>query len=159
VTVRVLLVDDHEVVRRGLRFLLLSQSRYEICGEAVDGEDALEKAQQLKPDVILMDVSMPKRNGLEATRLIRRMLPDSEVLILSQHESPEMVRQAFKAGARGYVVKSSIVKDLPIALDTVSRHEPFFDPAISELATRPGCIDAKHNYRYHPDDRAEDESS
>jgi DNA-binding NarL/FixJ family response regulator len=143
VTVRVLLVDDHEVVRRGLRFLLLSQSKYEICGEAVDGEEALEKAQQLKPDVILMDVSMPKRNGLDATRLIRSMLPDSEVLILSQHESPEMVRQAFKAGARGYVVKSSIAKDLPTALDTVGRHEPFFDPAIPELATQPGHVDAQ----------------
>jgi DNA-binding NarL/FixJ family response regulator len=143
VTVRVLLVDDHEVVRRGLRFLLLTQSKYEVCGEAVDGEDALEKAQQLKPDVILMDVSMPKLNGLEATRLIRSMLPDSEVLILSQHESPEMVRQAFKAGARGYVVKSSIAKDLPVALDTVSRHQPFFDPAIPELATQPGHVDAQ----------------
>jgi DNA-binding NarL/FixJ family response regulator len=159
VTVRVLLVDDHEIVRRGLRFLLLSQSKYEVCGEAVDGEDALEKAQQLKPDVILMDVSMPKRNGLEATRLIRSMLPDSEVLILSQHESPEMVRQAFKAGARGYVVKSSVAKDLPIALDTVSRHEPFFDSASPEFSTRPGYVDAEQNHRYHQDGRAKDGSS
>ena len=79
----------------------------------------MEKARQLNPDVIVMDVSMPKLNGLEATHLIRAALPDSEVLILSQHESPEMIRQAAKAGARGYVVKSSIARDLLVALDTV----------------------------------------
>lgn len=97
---RVLIVDDHEVVRRGVRSLILSQSSYEVCGEAVDGQDALEKARQLNPDVIVMDVSMPTLNGLEATHLIRAALPDSEVLILSQHQSPEMIRQAAKAGAR-----------------------------------------------------------
>lgn len=95
---RVLVVDDHEFVRRGVRSLLLSQSNYEVCGEAVDGQDALEKARELKPDVIVMDVSMPKLNGLEATRLIQSMLPDSEVLILSQHESSQMLKEAVKAG-------------------------------------------------------------
>ena len=123
---RVLIVDDHEVVRKGVRSLL-AQSRYEVCGEGVDGEDAIEKARHLKPDVIVMDVSMPKLNGLEATRQVLGILPDAEVLILSQHESPEMVREAFNAGARGYVVKSSIAKDLLVALEKVSRHEPFFD--------------------------------
>lgn len=91
---RVLVVDDHEVFRRGVRSLLLSQSNYAVCGEAVDGQDALEKARELKQDVIVMDVSMPKLNGLEATRLIRSMLPDSEVLILSQHESSQMLKEA-----------------------------------------------------------------
>ncbi len=127
---RVLIVDDHEVVRRGVRSLLLSQKKYEICGEAADGQDALEKARALKPDVIVMDVSMPRLNGLEATRQVRSVLPDCEVLILSQHESPEMARQAMNAGARGYVAKRSIAKDLIAALEKVSRHEPFFDPAI-----------------------------
>ncbi len=134
---RVLIVDDHEVVRRGVRSLILSQSNYEVCGEAVDGQDALEKARQLTPDVIVMDVSMPKLNGLEATHLIRAALPDSEVLILSQHESPEMIRQAAKAGARGYVVKSSIARDLLVALDTVSRHKPFFDPTLAQNGQAP----------------------
>jgi PAS domain S-box-containing protein len=127
---RVLIVDDHEVVRRGVRSLVLSQNKYEICGEAVDGQDAVEKAQALHPDVIVMDVTMPRLNGLEATRLLRHALPDCEVLILSQHESPEMARQAMNAGARGYVAKRSIAKDLLAALEKVSRHEPFFDPSI-----------------------------
>jgi PAS domain S-box-containing protein len=134
---RVLIVDDHEVVRRGVRSLILSQSSYEVCGEAVDGQDALEKARQLNPDVIVMDVSMPTLNGLEATHLIRAALPDSEVLILSQHQSPEMIRQAAKAGARGYVVKSSIARDLLVALDTVGRHQPFFDPTVTQAVQAP----------------------
>src|SRR5258708_5535396 len=128
---RVLIVDDHEVVRKGVRSLL-AQSRYEVCGERVDGEDAIEKAKQLKPDVIVMDVSMPKLNGLEATRQVLDILPEAEVLILSQHESPHMVREAFNAGARGYVVKSSIGKDLLAALEKVSRHEPFFHWAVAD---------------------------
>ncbi len=129
---RVLVVDDHEVVRRGVRSLIQSHSNYDVCGEAVDGQDAVEKAQALNPDVIVMDVSMPRLNGLEATHLIRATLPDSEILILSQHDSPEMVRQAFKAGARGYVVKSSIARDLLAALECVGRRQPFFERAMSE---------------------------
>jgi PAS domain S-box-containing protein len=130
--VRVLIVDDHEIVRRGVRSLLLSQANCDVCGEAVDGQDAVEKARELKPDVIVMDVSMPNLNGLDATRQVRRILPQTEVLILSQHDSAEMVRQAFHAGARGYVVKSSISRQLVAALEKVSRHEPFFDNGVAE---------------------------
>ncbi len=140
---RVLLVDDHEVVRRGVRSLLLGQKKYEVCGEAVDGQDALEKARALKPDVIIMDVSMPNLNGLEATRQVRGRLPDCEVLILSQHESPEMVRQAINAGARGFVAKRSIGKDLISALESVTRHEPFFDPAILKGVSPSGHLDVQ----------------
>jgi DNA-binding NarL/FixJ family response regulator len=118
---RLLIVDDHEVVRRGVRSLLLEQSEFEVCGEAVDGQDALEKTRELDPDLIVMDVSMPRLNGLEATRQVRSMLPKCEVLILSQHEHPEMARQALKAGARGYVVKSSVSRDLIAALTKISR--------------------------------------
>jgi PAS domain S-box-containing protein len=139
---RVLIVDDHEVVRKGVRSLLV-RSGYDVCGESVDGEDAIEKAKLLRPDVIVMDVSMPKLNGLEATRQVRCILPDSEVLILSQHESPEMVRQAFNSGARGYVVKSSMAKDLLAAIEKVGRHEPFFDPAVADATERPTHVDAQ----------------
>ena len=139
---RVLVVDDHEVVRRGVRSLIQSHSNYEVCGEAVDGQDAVEKAQELNPDVIVMDVSMPRLNGLEATHLIRAALPDSEILILSQHDSPEMVRQAFKAGARGYVVKSSIARDLLAALECVGRRQPFFEREMSEQDRNPP-VDSK----------------
>jgi len=137
---RVLIVDDHEVVRRGVRSLL--ESHCEVCGEAVDGQDAIEKARQLRPDVVVMDISMPSLNGLEATPLIRGILPDCEILILSQHESAQMVRQAFKAGARGYVVKSSAARDLPTAIETISKHESFFDPAIPGMADRSRHLDA-----------------
>ena len=102
----------------------------QVCGEAVDGQDALDKAGELKPDLIIMDVSMPRLNGLEATRQVRQLLPECEVLILSQHENSEMARQALKAGARGYVVKSSISRDLISAVAKASRHEYFFDPAV-----------------------------
>ena len=127
---RLLVVDDDEVVRRGVRSLLAEQKGWEVCGEAVDGQDALDKARELKPDLIVMDVSMPRLNGLEATRQVRSILPDCEVLILSQHENSEMARQALKAGARGYVVKSSISKDLLTAVSKASQREYFFDPTI-----------------------------
>ena len=139
---RVLIVDDHEVVRKGVRSLL-ERSGYDVCGEGVDGEDAVEKAKILNPDVIIMDVSMPRLNGLEATRQVRGLLPNSEVLILSQHESPEMLRQAFTSGARGYVAKTSIAKDLLVALETVARHEAFFDPALRKAAAQPDHIDVQ----------------
>ena len=130
---RVLVVDDHEVVRRGLTSLLLTHAGCMICGEAAQGKEAIEKAMDLRPDVIVMDVSMPTLSGLEATRTIRTLLPSCEILVLSQHDSPEMVRQAFKAGARGYVVKSSAGNNLWEALEKVSRGELFVDPAISEI--------------------------
>ena len=124
---RVLIVDDHEVVRKGVRSLLSSADDVEICGEAVDGRDAITKAQQLKPDVITMDISMPNLNGLDATREIRRILPDTSVLIMSQHDVPEMMRQAVNAGAKAYVVKSAISTQLIAALERVKLNEAFFD--------------------------------
>jgi DNA-binding NarL/FixJ family response regulator len=128
---RVLIVDDHEVVRKGVRYLLLTQRDLDICGEAVDGRDAVEKAKLLLPDLVLMDISMPNVNGLEATREIRSILPQTEVVILSQHETAQMAQQAFQAGALGYVVKSSISSNLFAALEKVGRHECFFDPGLS----------------------------
>jgi DNA-binding NarL/FixJ family response regulator len=119
--VRILIVDDHEVVRHGVRSLISTQPEFEVCGEAVDGVDAIAKATELKPDLIVMDVSMPNLNGLDATRKIRDLLPLTQVIILSQHDSPEMVRQAFDAGAHGYVVKSSVPKDLLATLKKVSQ--------------------------------------
>jgi DNA-binding NarL/FixJ family response regulator len=127
--VRILVADDHEVIRRGVRALLASGKDCEICGEAVDGQDAVEKARQLRPDLIIMDVSMPNLNGLEATRAIRRTLPSTQILILTQHDSQEMMRQALNAGARGFVVKSSVAHDLLNAVEAAKRGESFFDPA------------------------------
>src|SRR5579864_5636074 len=137
---RVLIVDDHEIVRRGVRSLLSTCAECDICGEAVNGQDAIEKTGQLTPDVIVMDISMPRLNGLEATRQIRRLYPQTEVLMLSQHESDEMIRQAFDAGARGYVVKASIARDLVTAVEAVSRHQPFFDASIGGLPHRSASL-------------------
>src|SRR6202035_1263415 len=101
---RILIADDHEFVRQGVRTLLQSRPGWTICGETVDGRDAIEKARQLRPDVVVMDISMPNLNGLEATRQVRRILPETGVLVLSQHNSPRMMKEALDAGAQGYVV-------------------------------------------------------
>ena len=140
---RILVADDHEVIRRGVRALLASGRNCEICGEAVDGQDAVEKARLLRPDLIIMDVSMPNLNGLEATRVIRRTLPSTQILILTQHDSQEMMRQAANAGARGFVVKSSVAHDLLNAVEAAQRGESFFDAAVVPPASTSGPADAK----------------
>jgi PAS domain S-box-containing protein len=122
---RILVVDDHELVRRGMCAVLAANHDLEICGEAVDGRDAIEKTRSLHPDMVVMDISMPNMNGLDATREIRRFLPDTGIIIVSQHETPEMVRHAFNCGASGYVVKSAISKDLLTAIQRVSRKDSF----------------------------------
>jgi PAS domain S-box-containing protein len=141
--VRILVADDHEVIRRGVRALLASGRDCEICGEAVDGQDAVEKARLLRPDLIIMDVSMPNLNGLEATRVIRRTLPSTQILILTQHDSQEMMRQAANAGARGFVVKSSVAHDLLNAVEAAQRGEAFFDSAVVPRASASAPADAK----------------
>ena len=122
---RILVVDDHELVRRGIRSVLATDASLVLCGEAVDGLDAVEKTRALRPDIVVMDVSMPRLNGLDATREIKRIFPEVEIVIVSQHEAPEMVRQAFNAGARGYVVKSAISADLLTAISNAKSRELF----------------------------------
>jgi PAS domain S-box-containing protein len=114
---RVLIVDDYEVERRGVRSALSATEGVEICGEAVDGAEAIAKAKELRPDVITMDISMPKLNGLEATREIRRMFPDVHILIVSQHDLPDMMEKAKSAGASAYITKSALSTELVAALD------------------------------------------
>jgi len=124
-TIRILVVDDHPIVRQGLRTLLEGHSGWEVIGEASDGAEALEKARELNPDVMVLDVTMPRMNGLEACRLLRRQFPELEILFVTQHDSPQMMREALEAGARGYVVKSNAARDLLAAVEAVSQHRVF----------------------------------
>jgi DNA-binding NarL/FixJ family response regulator len=124
--VRILLVDDHPIVRQGLRTLLEGRSGWEVVGEASDGFEALEKIETLHPDVVVLDVTMPRMNGLEACRQIQQTKDtDLEVLFVTQHDSPQMMREALDAGARGYVVKSNAARDLLEAVEAVSQHRVF----------------------------------
>jgi DNA-binding NarL/FixJ family response regulator len=125
--VRILLVDDHPIVRQGLRTLLEGRSGWEVVGEASDGTEALVKIDSLQPDVVVLDVTMPRMNGLETCRLIQQKQQASglEVLFVTQHDSPHMMREALDAGARGYVVKSNAARDLLEAVEAVSQHRVF----------------------------------
>lgn len=138
--VRILIADDHEIVRRGVRSLLKSRSDWSVCGEAVDGVDAVRKAKELKPDVIVLDISMPQLNGLDAARQIRKEVPQSEILILSQHGAAEMERTALSAGARAYVSKTDVSRDLLAAVEALSQHRAprsLREPAFAAAAARP----------------------
>ncbi|MBL8058744.1 MAG: response regulator transcription factor [Anaerolineales bacterium] len=132
--IRVLLADDHTLVRKGLRSLLDAEAGLEVVGEAEDGREAVHKAQALAPDVVLMDITMPGLNGLEATRQIRKALPRVKVLALTVHANAEYVFQILRAGASGYLVKQAAVTELIEAIRTVSRGETYLSAALSPAA-------------------------
>ncbi len=128
---RILIADDHSVVRAGLRTLLESRSHWEVCAESSDGRDAAEKAGKLKPDVAILDIGMPLLNGIEATRRIRAVSPDTEILILTMHESDDLVQQVVDAGAHGYILKDDADRVLLAAVESLRLHRPYFSTRVS----------------------------
>ena len=131
--VRILVVDDHAVVRRGIRALLESREGWDVCGEATTGRDAVDLCRRLRPDIVVMDLSLPDLSGLEATRQILKGGASMEVLVLTMHHSEELARDVLQAGARGYVLKSDADENLIAAVDSLRQHKPFLTSAVTEF--------------------------
>lgn len=134
--IKVLLVEDHTIVRKGIKELLDNQEGIEIIGEAVDGREAIEKVKQIVPDVIVIDIKMPNLNGIEATRQIKKINPEIKVLALSAHDNEEYIRQMFQAGASGYLLKDSAVSDLVSAINAVEKGDMYLSPLISRAIVK-----------------------
>lgn len=130
---RILLADDHEIVRRGLCVLLTAQSDWEVCGEASNGREAVEKALQLQPEVVILDIGMPSLNGLEATRQIVKANSNIKILILTLHDSDQIVQEVLNAGARGFLLKSDAARDLVTAVEAVRRGKIYFTPKVASM--------------------------
>jgi len=140
---RILLADDHEIVRRGLCSLLQKHDGWEVCGEASDGREAVEKAKQLNPDVVILDVGMPNLNGLDATRQLMQHDPDFKVIVLTITDSDQVIRESLDAGARGFVLKSDAARDLVSAVEALERNRMFFTPRVNDLVLA-GFLDKGH---------------
>ncbi len=130
---RILIADDHEVARRGIRSLLETHSGWEICGEAKDGREAVELGGALKPDIFLLDIGMPNLNGLDAARQILAVNPDARILILTIHDSEQVVREVLSAGARGFLLKSDAGRDLLAAVEALQQRRTFFTPRVAQM--------------------------
>lgn len=129
---RILIADDHPAVRRSLRSLVQTHADWDVCGEAFDGLDAVEKAKVLRPDIVLLDISMPNMSGIEATPLIHQAVPQSGILIVSQHDSPEINRLVTEAGAQGYIPKSQVWSQLLPAIESARRKQHRRDSSANE---------------------------
>jgi DNA-binding NarL/FixJ family response regulator len=136
ITTRILLADDHEIIREGLRSVLETRKDWEIVGEATNGREAVKKVGELKPDVVVMDISMPELNGLEAVRQIVKTVPRTEVLVLTMHDSEDLVRGVLDAGARGYLLKSDASRQLISAIEALRLHKPYLTPRVNEVVLR-----------------------
>jgi DNA-binding NarL/FixJ family response regulator len=153
--VRILVADDHEVVRMGLRALLETQPGWIVCGEASTGREAVTKAIKLRPDVVVIDISMPELNGLDATRQILRSV-STAILILTVHQSEVVAREAIEAGARGYVLKIDAGRKLVDAVRALITHQEFFSPygdAVSGMTTDAGTSPSGEARRLTPRER------
>jgi DNA-binding NarL/FixJ family response regulator len=133
IPVRLVLADDHEIMRVGLRSLLEAQINWSVVGEAIDGEEAVEMVLSLKPDVALLDIAMPKISGLEAARQILSQVPRTKILLLSAHDSKQVIADVLDSGAKGYVLKSDAARDLVAAVQALYSNQTFFTPKVADL--------------------------
>src|ERR1700734_4440663 len=141
---RILLADDHEIVRRGLCSLLQKHEGWEVCGEASDGREAIAMAQQLKPDVVIVDIGMPHLKGLDTTRQLLQHDPNFKVIVLTITDSDQVIREALDAGARGFVLKSDAARDLVAAVEALQSKRMFFTPRVNDMVLA-GFLDRGHN--------------
>jgi two-component system response regulator NreC len=130
---RILIADDHEVVREGMRTLIEHEPGWQVCGTATNGQEAVETAKKLKPEVVVLDMTMPELDGLEALRQIKRVLPNTEVVVFSAYHSEKVIEQLFDAGAKSYIQKSDAGRHLVSAIRSLAEHKPFFTPEISRI--------------------------
>src|SRR5580658_1712216 len=132
-TVQILVADDHDIIRRGLKQLLTSRPGWEVCGEAKTGREAVALVEKLKPDVVVMDISMPDLNGLEAARKIHKLFPKMGILILTLHFSDQLVLDIVEAGARAYIMKSDADRDLVSAVEALANRRTFFTARAADM--------------------------
>jgi DNA-binding NarL/FixJ family response regulator len=130
--IRILIADDHDVVRSGVRRAVEAQPNWQVVAEAADGKEAVQKAMETKPDIAVIDYSLPLINGVDATRQIRAAQPRTEVLIFTMHDNEAVIQEVLKAGARGYLVKTDAQRHLIGAIEALAAHKPFFTAKISE---------------------------
>ncbi|MEY2502401.1 MAG: hypothetical protein QOI07_2735 [Verrucomicrobiota bacterium] len=132
-TVRILIADDHDVMREGTRAVIEREEGWQVCGLANTGREAVAQASKLEPDIVIMDMTMPELNGLDATIQIKRLLPKTEILMFTGHETDDLIREAFEAGVKSFIFKSEAHHFLVDAIKSLARHKPFFTSNVSEI--------------------------
>lgn len=130
---RILIADDHELIRRGVRTLLEAEPGWKVVAEASDGQEAFEKAKETKPEIVVLDIGMPRLSGLEAARRLKRIFPQIKVLMLTMHDSERLAWEVLNVGALGYVTKSDTARDLVIAIEALRRDKTFFTPKVDRI--------------------------
>ncbi len=132
-TLRIMVSDDHDLVRRGIKMLLESHPGWKVCAEARSGREAISMAEEFRPDIAILDISMPELNGIEAARKIKKISPNTEILILSMHHTDQLVREIIETGAKGYIIKSDSDRSLIAAVEALGVHKPFFTSCATEI--------------------------